>query len=422
MSSVTVNETHPCRRELLIEVPPEAMEEELSSVYKNLGSGCRIPGFRPGKAPRRVLEKHFAADARSRTIENCLQKACEEALRKQDFRMLGSPEIADVDWAEGGPLKFKARVEISPPVQLKEYRGLKLKRKITPVEEGDIDRVIDDLRERKAEYVTEPPRPAAAGDWALVDYLPPGREGQQWVEGALLEISEDEDRGVGSQLIGLEPGQEREVSLPGSGGENPETAPPVFPVRLREIKKRVLPEADDEWARGWGEYADLAELRKQIGEDIARSRELQARRELESQAGELLLRGYDFPLPPAALENLVESRLEDYRRMMGRPPEESEAPPDEKVTESARLESEKELRLVFILREIARAEKLELEPRALGEEVARLAQREGVPPAQLRQALEEKGQIPVLLDRLIRRRALDFVIEQARIKDQEGEK
>ena len=96
--------------------------------------------------------------------------------------------------------------------------------------------------------------------------------------------------------------------------------------------------------------------------------------------------------------------------------------PDEKVSAAARAESEKELRLVFILREIARAEKLEVDPRALGEEIAGLARREGVPPAQLRQALEERGQIPILQDRLLRRRALEFVIAEARIKDQQGDK
>ncbi len=417
MSTVTVREDHPCRRELLIEVSPEAMEEELSSVYKNIGLGVRIPGFRSGKAPRRVLEKHFSAEARAQTMESQLQKAYKEALQEQEFPVLDNPKISDVDWPDGGPLSFKALVEISPPVKLQEYRGLKLRRKVKPVEKSDIDQAIDDLRERKAEYITDSPRAAVAGDWALVDYLPPGQKDDEWVEGALLEISDDRERGVGAQLIGLEPGQSREVTLPDSGKESGEAAPPVFPVRLREIKKRVLPEADDEWARLWGEYADLEELRKQIGEDIARSRDLRARRELEEQAGELLLQGYDFPLPPSALENMIESRLQNYRRRSGQSSETNVTTPDEKVVAAARQESEKELRLIFILREIARAEKLELDPRTLGEEIAGLARREGVPPAQLRKVLEERGQIPILQDQLLRGRVLDFVIEQARITD-----
>lgn len=421
MGKITVRETHPCRREMLIEVPPEAMEEELASVYKNIGQGCRIPGFRPGKAPRRVLEKYFQNDARSRTIESRLRRAYEEAVGENGLRVLGEPEFLDVDWTEGGPLNFKAAVEISPVVELKEYRGLELNRMLRPVEEADIDRVVEDLRERKAEYLTEPPRPSAAGDWALVDYLPPGQKDDRWVEGALIEISEDEAKGVGSQLIGLEPGQVREVTFPAGGGEKPDVQPPVFPVRLREIKKRVLPAADDEWARGWGEYAGLDELRKQVREDIARTRELQGRRELEGQAIEILLQGYDFPLPPAAFKQLVDNRLEEFRRMTPEPAPGDEKVPDEKLVAAVQREAEQELRLIFILREIARAEKLEVDPRALGEEVAGLARREGVTPARLREALEERGQVPVLMDRLLRRRALDFVIEQSRIKDQQGD-
>lgn len=419
---VTVKETHPCRRELQIEVPPEAMEEELSSVYGQIGQSRRIPGFRPGKAPRRVLEKHFAGDARARAIENRLGKAYVEALGEQEFRVLGDPEISDIDWPDGGPLTFKAAVEISPPVKLREYREIKLKRKILPVEESDVDRVIEDLRERKAEYITEPPRPAADGDWALVDYLPPGRKDDGWVEGALIEIAAGGDQGVGGQLIGLEPDQVREVTLPGAGEETPGGEPPVFPVRLREIKKRVLPEPDDEWARGWGEYSGIDELRKQIREDLAESRRLEARRELEGQAMEILLQGSDFPLPPDALRQLVDNRVAELRRMAAPTGPEEDKAFEEKLAGSARAEAEKELRLIFILREIARAEKLELDPRALGEEVGRLARREGVEPARLRQALEEKGQIPVLRDRLLRKRALDFVIEKARIKDEKGDK
>ncbi len=421
MTKVTVKETHPCRRELLIEVPPETMEEELSTVYAGIGRTSRIPGFRPGKAPRKVLEKYYREDARSRTIENRIQKDYLQALEEQDFGVLGDPEISDVNWSVGGPLNFKVAVEISPPVELKEYRGIKLKRKFRPVTESDVDQVIEELRERKAEYSTEPPRPAAVGDWALVDYLPPGREEDKWVEGALIEISGEESRGVGFQLVGLEPGEVREVTLPGSGpdGEKPEDQ--VFPVRLREIKKRVLPEVDDDWARGWGEYSGVEELRKQIRDDIARTRQLEARRNLESQAAALLLKGSDFPLPPTALENLVASRLNELKRMTAGGGKEAEGTSDEELAAAARQGAEEELKLVFILREIARMEKLEPDPKALGEEIAQLARREGIPPAQVREALEKRGQIPLLRDRLLRRQAMDWVIEQARIKDQEGD-
>ncbi len=419
---VTVKETHPCRKELRVEVSPEAMEEELSLVYGQIGRSRRIPGFRPGKAPRRVLEKHFAGDARARAIENRVGKAYVEAVGEQEFRVLGDPEISDIDWSDGGALTFKAAVEISPPVKLRAYRELKLKRKVRPVAESDVDEVIEDLRQRKAEYITEPPRPAAAGDWALVDYLPPGRPDDGWVEGALIEIAADGEQGVGGQLVGLEPDQVREVTLPGAGEETPAGEPPVFPVRLREIKKRVLPEADDEWARGWGEYSGIGELRKQIREDLAESRRLEARRDLESQAKEILLEGGDFPLPPAALGQLVDNRLAELRRLTAGSGEGEEPESGEKLAAAARTEAEKELRLIFILREIARAEELELDPRALSEEIGLLARREGVEPARLRQALEEKGRIPMLRDSLLRRRALDFVIEQARIKDEKGEK
>lgn len=417
MTKVTVKETHPCRRELEIEVPPEAMEEELSSVYAVIGRTGRVPGFRPGKAPRKVLERYYREDARARTLESRLQKGCAEALEGREFRVLGDPEVSGIDWPDGGPLKFKAAVEISPSVELKEYRGMKLKKDVSPVADSDVDRVIEELRERRAEYPAEPSRPAAAGDWALADYLPPGRKEEQWVEGALIEISEDEAKGVGAQLIGLEPGGVREVTVPGSDGKGSESEPAVFPVRLREIRKRVLPEANDEWARGWGEYAGIEELRKQIREDITRSRQLEARRDLERQASAILLKGSDFPLPPAALARLAESRLEEFRRMAGKG---GEGSPDEKLAAAVREEAEKELKLIFILREIARREKLELDPKDLGEEIASISHREGVPPARLREALEESGQIPVLQDRLLRRKAMDFVIEQARIEEHQG--
>ncbi len=417
MTKVDIRDLHPCRRELTIEIPLEAMEEEMGSVYARLSRGRRIPGFRPGKAPRKILEKYFRDEARSETVGNRVRRGYLDAVREQEIEVFGDPDFSEIDWPEAGPLRFKVAVDVRPMVELKNYRGIRLTGTDCRVEDTEVDRTLEGLRERSATFETINGRPLREGDWALVDYRPSGHADENWVEGTLVEITSPDHEGIGSQLAGMPAGESRSVTIPPAGDQNADAAPLEVEIRLREIKKRNLPEASDEWARTWGQFSGLEELRGQIREDIRQRKELEQKRSLEEQAIEYLLKKHTFPLPPATLDSLIEEYRKEVKEQADRALSAGrEKVPEEKIAEIARQRAEADLRLIFILSAIARAENLEVDARLLGEEVALLARQKGVSPVEYRRELEESGRLGVVRDRLLRRLATDFIIKEAKIK------
>lgn len=418
MMKIDAQEIHPCQRELTIEIPPEVMEEEIASAYSRLGRERRIPGFRPGKAPRKVLQKYFSAEAREAAISSRLRAGYLQAIKEQDLRVVGDPVFSEIAWPEGGTLCFKATVEISPPVELKNYQGIRLTRESSEVEDAEIDRTLEDLRERTATFETLEERPLEEGDWALIDYRPSTPPDGQWVEGGLVEITPADKDGISPRIVGMKPGEVRLVKLPAPAGQEPGSIPVEYEVRLQEVKKKVLPEITDEWIRTWGDFQGVDKMRVQIREDLRQSKELRERRLMERQVIDFLLKKYTFPLPPRMLDSLIERYLERAsKKVASRPAPEEAKPPDNELKTIARKNAEDELHIYFILAEIARREKIEIDPQALAAEIAQLAREAGVSPGEYRKTLEENGRIGVVKDRILRRLTIDFLIDNAKIKE-----
>jgi trigger factor len=417
MTKIEVKEIHPCRRELTIQVPSEIMERELESACLKLGRSRRIPGFRPGKAPLKILKKHLKEEARSDTIKDQVWAGYLEGVKEHELKVVGDPEFGEINWPEGGDLQFGVTVDIRPALEVDNYRGINIKRKKDEVDDKEIDQTLDDLQGRSAIYETEDARPLAGGDWALVSYRPGNKPDQEWTDGGLLEIDLSQPDGIGAQMVGLEPGQTRMTKIPVPEGAKQDTDPAEFEVRLQEVKKKVLPEITDEWAKSWGEFPGVAELREQIRKDIAMRKDLQARREMEEQIVDGFLKKYSFDLPPALLDSLAKEHLKDLNRYAARlPVPEDENHEKAELEKIARKKAEDELRLHYIMAEIIREEKIEADPASIADELSRLAAERGVSPAELRKELDESGRIGVIIDRILRSRAMDFLIENAKIK------
>lgn len=418
MTTIEVQEIHSCRREVTIQIPSDVMEKELEAVYAKLGKERRIPGFRPGKAPVKIIKRYFREEGRSDTIREQVRAGYLESLKEKKLEVVGDPEFSEINWPEGGDLQFKVTVDVRPSIEVNDYLGINLTRKNIQVEEEEIDQTIEGLRERSVKYETEEERPLKEGDWALVGYRPSNSPEKEWVEGGLLEIDGSKPDGIGGQMVGMNPGEARTVKVPASEQKDSKAATTEFEVRLQEVKKKVLPEVSDEWAKKWGEFQGVNELREQIRKDILMGKEMQSRREMEGQVISDLLERYEFDLPPRLLESLVE----EYRKELNeyaarRPAPKDENPPEEEIEKIARKRAEEELRLHYILAEIIRQEKIEADAESIAEEMNRLAAQRGISPLELRKELEERDRMGVIMDRIVRSRAMDFLIEKAKIKE-----
>lgn len=405
---IEIKDIEACRKELSIRVPEQLMNQELDRVYGELRRSRRVAGFRPGKASRAVLEVHFGKEARAQVLQNQASRGFQEAVREEKLKVIGDPDFKEVRWDGKGELTMKVEVDLAPEIEPRGYQGIPLKKREVRVDDQEVEEMLKTLVEHSASFEVVEGRELREGDWAQIDYRSLKGSDASWLENAMLEIKPRDK--FSSQMAGLKPGETRvvELELEPKNGEKSR-----FEVKLKEIKKKVLPELSDELASTWGKFKDLAEVREALRQDRGKEKEAEARKDLEDQVTEYLFGKNKFPLPPGVLERLTK----DYREQMKR----LAAPrakniPEEDYQTAARAKVEEDLRLVFLLNAIAAREKIKIDPRALGEEVGRLAVRQKVAPAELRNQMQQEGKLSQLEARLRRQQTMDFIIDNAKIK------
>ena len=386
------------------------MIKELDRVYEELRRSRRVPGFRPGKASRAVLQVRFGNEARRQALQSQVARGYREAIRENNIKALGDPDFKEVEWAGEGDLSMKVVVDIAPEVEPKGYQAISLNKKKVQVDDEEVEAALQNLREHAASFEVVEDRELREGDWAQVDYRSLQGQDSSWLENAMLEIKKPELDKFSAQLAGLKPGQTRTVEIE---LEKEKEGKSRLEVKLKEIKKRVLPELNDALAQSWGNFKDMTEVREKIRQDLEREKETDARKDLENQVTKYLIGKNDFSLPPGVLERLTKDYQEEIKRLTSAGAKDA---PEEDYQKRAREMAENELRLTFLLDAIAVREKIEVDPRILGEEVGRLAVRQKVDPAELRNQLRQSGKLDLLEDRLRRRQTMDFLITNAKIK------
>jgi trigger factor len=414
---VDIKDIGPCQKELSIRVPAEEMKKDLDEVYRQLARSRRIPGFRPGHAPRAVLETHFGKEARAEALYNGARTGYVRAIQEMSIPVVGDPVFEGLSWEGEGDLVFTARVDTHPAVELKEYRGIEIAAGETGVSEEEVEKMIASFRERSAVFEVVSGREVAAGDWAVVDYRAVSDASVPPRESVLLELRADDPRSLAPQIVGMKPSETRTVTLSLPVQEGAAERKVELSLTLKEIKKRVLPELSDELAKTWGDFSTVDEVRKKVSAGWKERKEKAAREAREEQVVARLLRDNVFPLPPRALEQMAAGHREDFKRYRSalRSQDGTEMS-EEKLAALARERAEDDLRLIFILEEIARREKVSVDARSLGEEISRIAHQNQQAPSEVRRAMEASGDIPALEERLRRRSALALVVAAAVVK------
>lgn len=415
MKKVEIKEVAPCRREMLIEVPADEMKREFEQALERISRRASIPGFRPGRAPRSLAAARFGDVAREEVLEKKLAESFSQACREREISMLGAPSLSEVRWKPEEPLCFKASFDIKPVFALGQYRGLKLKKPpITPRAE-EVEDELENLRKRSATFESVEGRPLRDEDFAIVDYraLVPGEASGsgEWKEGIPLEVAAAE--GMKEKITGMNIDEVRQVEFPARDGD-PEGAPRNAEIRLREIKRRVLPELDDKLASSWGPFRNLTEVREKIEAMLRSRKERDARSRMEEEALDRLLAAHDFDLPPEALASLTAGFMKMFQESLRG----NGGLQDEQVLKTRAAElGERELKTIFILREIAVRERIAVSPAELGQEIAREAAERGEEASAYRRRLENEDRIGAIEDRIERRKALDLVLEAAEIEE-----
>jgi trigger factor len=418
-----VEET-PVRKALTFEVDPETVQSEIDHRAKQLARRVRLPGFRPGKIPVEVIKQRFHGEILGEAAEAIVNKVVFEELDGRGLKPLASPKVEDVKLEEGQPMTFRAVFETLPLVELPDWKGLRVTAREAKVTDEDVDKEIDRLREEAARFdPVEGERRTAHGDYVVVDLTWKPRDGGKGGrdENALIEIGNagnHPDMNKGLEDMGV--GETRDIEVSWGADAAPAVAGKTvrYSVTLKGIKQKIVPGADDEFAKDLGEFGSLAELRDKVRRQLEAAAERRAERETKAALVEALVAKADFEVPEALIERHMTARAENVARGLayqGIDPRKVGVDWRE-YRESTREDSVKAARADILLDEIARREGIEVLDTDVEAEVARLAERAGKSREALRAQMAKEGDLAALAARIREEKTLDLLKANASIE------
>ncbi|MEX0833814.1 MAG: trigger factor [Actinomycetota bacterium] len=427
----TIEETDKHKVKLTIEVAPDEFGTELDAAYKRIAEQVKIPGFRKGKIPRKVIDAQVGRDAvMQEFLTHAVSSYYSNAVREHDLAPISDPDIAIDDVEIDKPLKFTAELEVRPRPTIEDYKGIEVTKPKIEVTEPDVDEYIEHLRNRFAELEVVG-RGAKQGDFVLVD-IRGSVHGEEVPDASrldyLYEIGSGEVLpGLDKELEGKRKGEilKFNAKLPETFGDDAGKEV-SFQVLIKEVKGKKLPPTDDDFAKTASEFDTLEELRADVKEKL---KELKGR-EADAEVRELVLQNaiekVDVELPDKLVDAETEHRVHTARERAERAGTTLEAVLQEQGWDELRLRSDARTHAVraikadLVLESVARQEELKVTAEELAAEVSALAQALGRDPKDLAKTLEETGQITSLAGDIIRSKALDLLVEHAKVAS-EGE-
>lgn len=358
-----------CVTTVEVEVPVGLVQDAMHNVWLRIQSQARLPGFRPGKAPLALVQQQFQGEARSRAVETLIQRSIPDAMKQLDLRPVSSPEVHDLQWEPGKPLSFKFDVEQAPRIELKTYQKLKATRKKFTATDQEVDRRVEELREGNARLERAAEDKVGQGHYVVIDFtaaadgkpLPDGKGTDELVDMS----SEQTVEGLTKGLLGLGRGEEKDVPVTLEGGKKA-----AFHVTVKEIKAKVLPALDDEFAKDVG-FERLDELKAKLRDLIQKEGEVKADRELTAQLEDALLAAHRFDAPPSLVAGQLDRLAQRVQEQFVGPNRELPEGEFNKLREKLGPRAEAEVKLSFLLRKIAEAEKIEATPQDVEAELSR---------------------------------------------------
>jgi trigger factor len=428
------------RKNLVVEIESSVVDAEIDKVSRDYSKAARIPGFRPGKVPAKVVRQRFRDQIMHDVAHGLIPRAVDEALRERGLEPIDTPDIRDVVVEEGQPLKFTATFDTVPPIDPGDYSSITLRRTSPKVDAGAVEQALSQLRERSARHEPVEDRGVEVGDSVLMDLVrtAAARTGDTPEAAEAAEAREQSDKhdsvsvdigapanppGFDEALAGLMPGENKtfDVNYPESYTV-PELAGTTvkYEVNIKAIRKRVVPELDDEFAKDMGEFESLDALRSRVRADLEHEAGHEAEREMRTELLKQLATRVHFDVPPALLDREIDRRVEEFvRRLI-----EQQIDPMrtninwEEFRERQRDAAADAVRSALVLDEVARRETIGVTDDDLEAELARYAERTGRSAAAVRARLEKEGGLSRLAAGLRREKTVSFLLSRATVIDQ----
>jgi trigger factor len=422
------------RKSLVVEIPSTVVDAEIDKVARDYSKAARIPGFRPGKVPPKVVRQRFRDQILHDVAHGLIPRAVDEALRARGVEPVNTPDIKDVVVEEGQPLKFTASFETVPPIDPGDYSSLTLRKTDAVVGDGAVDEALTRLRERAARYEPVDSRGIQSGDSVVLDLRRTAAakdEGGKSAESGETHTDRHDNvtveigapanpPGFDQELTGLHIGESKtfEVHYPADYAIQELAGTTVsYHVDVKAIRKRIVPELDDEFAKDLGSFDSLDGLRAHVRSDLEHEARHESEREMRADLLRQLATRVTFDVPASLLDREIDRRVEEFvRRLVEQQIDPTRANINwEEFRERQRDAAMEAVRSALVLDEIARRDSVIVSDEDMQAEIERYAERAGRTPEAVRARLEQEGGLARLYTGLRREKTMELLLSKATV-------
>jgi len=430
--NVSVETLAPCKKLLRVELDAKSVDETFDAITKDFQKEASLPGFRPGKAPRAMVVKKYAAEIRDEAKRKLIGGHYRQALQEQKIQAIGQPDIEEIQFEKGQNLIFAATVETAPEFQLPEYKGIAAKLEAKSVTEADVTKALDLLRGQHAKFDTVT-RELQMGDVAVVNYtgtsegqpltsLAPTAKGLTEQKGFWIEMKTGSFiPGFSEQLVGARAGEQRTVNVDFPAdfvSKDLQGKKAVYQVEVVEVKEKILPELNDELAKKYG-AENLEKLTVGVRTDLDNELKYARSKSVRQQVVHHLLQQLNFELPESAVaaetRNLVYDLVhQNTQRGVAR--ELIEQQKDE-IYSAAAVNARERVRLAFVVQRIAEQEKIQVTQEDAMRRAQAMAMMNQVPLEQFIKDLQARNGVNELFEQVLHEKVLELLEKQANVSE-----
>lgn len=429
--NVTVENLAPCKKLIRFEIEPTEVDKAFDSTAKEFQGQAKLPGFRPGKAPRDMVVKKYGKEIEAEVKKKLMGDAYRDAIKEKKLDVIGYPDIEEIQFGKGQPLQFAATIETAPEFELPEYKGLPAKREKRSVTDEDVEKAINMLRDRQVDYKTVE-REAKDGDVVVVNYTGTC-DGKPITETAPAARGLTEQKnfwinmepgafipGFATQLTGARAGDKRTVNVdfpadfvtPQLAGKKG-----VYEVEVVEVKEKVMPEVNDEFAKSYGAES-LEKLRAGVRSDLQNELDYKLKRDVRNQVMNALLNQVNFDLPESSVahetRNVVYNLVrENQKRGISRDVIEKEK---DQIYNAAAVSAKERVKAHFLIQKIAEKEDIKVSQEEVLKRIQALAGMYQIPPDQFLKDLQKRNGLIEIYDQVASEKVIDFLEVNAKIE------
>jgi len=414
-----------CRRELELEIPAEEVQKAMERVAHDFARVARIPGFRPGKAPVTLIRRRFAEDIKSEVVQSLVPNRIEQAVAEQKIVPVTRPQVDKVEFPEGGPLKFRATFEVLPEFDLADYKNLEVEVEALGITDEDVEKTLQEMRERAATFVPVEGRGIQNGDFAQLKLAgTPVGGGAEPIraDNVLCHVGAEETlEAFNENLRGAQPGEQKrfEVHYP-EDYTDPKLAGKVyqFTAEVHAVKEKCLPELNDEFAKDVSDAATLEDLRSKVRQNLEAAGDDRQAAQVRNKILAKLVAMYDFPVPESLVEQQMDRRVERTVRALAAQGVDPRAVNVDWVSLRRRQREAAvgDVKGELILDHIATREGIDVTEEELEGELARLAERSGESATALRARLTKQGALDTIKSKLRSDKTMEWLCRSAQIR------